>query len=503
VASAGSSAWDPWADVTNCPPLASIFYVNRVDPAHSSPATALPDSHESIQRLRKLADALPAYLSQLNDRISSDIFRADYSREASHFSAVTDSASPVHAANFQSKSKYRSDYAIQTFENVCLDFASTTLIFVQPPGATLMKEMTAARENREKFPVSWIPFRYFNDQYKVASVERVNASWLVLPPDSTLFHQLTWDMNPGHQFHWMVWPMHMALNFPREFGHPRPDYAIVREACPPLSANDPVAEYLGVRTDQWVSVDKLWARIALALRHELAPLLKDPKDTRPRAGEVTLLHAPTIEKCRAPGEATLCVPRLVLADTHDQFMDKSRFSADGIRALRDAALRFLRFSPPPVPSVPGERPYRVLIYSRHDSKRRKIENVPEIIAALPEPRFIVRHVPNFGSRPAYEQFAAYAHTDIFIAPHGAHMTWISLLPRGAVILECHADPKVKFSWIPRMAAAVGAVLITHEAIGNPAQTGLPDLRDMDRDFKVNISAMCAEFAQAGIVGCKA
>ena len=144
----------------------------------------------------------------------------------------------------------------------------------------------------------------------------------------------------------------------------------------------------------------------------------------------------------------VCFERLALNDGKDQYLDKGgAASFESFRRFRALILHTLQLEPPPFPpaSALSSTPLRVTIYSRHDSSRRRIMNVAELTAAL-SPHHIVRHVPNFGQRPPYEQLALYANTDLLIAPHGAHMTFAFLLPTNAIVVEAFAHQEGKFSW---------------------------------------------------------
>jgi capsular polysaccharide biosynthesis protein len=143
------------------------------------------------------------------------------------------------------------------------------------------------------------------------------------------------------------------------------------------------------------------------------------------------------------------------------------------------------------------RPLRVTIYSRQDSSRRRITNVEEITKVLSQ-HHIVRHIPQFGSRPPAEQLALFAHTDILIAPHGAHMTFSFVLPINAIVIECFAHTEGKMSWMHNLWLATGKRPVEIVGIANMTEPSTPRFRHMDRDFTVNTTQLCAHLRRFSV-----
>ena len=475
--------YDSLASLLACPPLASILGANGLLLAQSGDSAA--------RRIDVTAEPLKAALSSyeraLAQRLSaSSLHFWDWQTQPAPGATAPLRMAELLAAqptlNFSTRSARNVDYSISQWERVCLTLGGAKdphLVLVGADTAALQRLVDEELLKQPHSAFGWLPFRYCNDQVQLRVQARPDDDWLWLPAGDgeAAFHQLEWDFNIGHQFHQQVLPMYTALTAHALFQRPAPSALLIDGGCAEAAST------VGVRHGAWKPINQLLARIAV----------EGVKD------RVRVLR----QDCSAGGrQVGVCFERLLLNDPSDQYLDRGPGDAsfESFRRYRALILRSLGLQPPPFPaSAAGSAtaaPLRVTIYSRQDSARRRILNVDAIVAAL-APHHIVRHVPDFGSRPAHEQLALYAHTDVLIAPHGAHMTYAFLLPEHAVVVEAFAHDEGRFSWTVNFLKATRHRHFQQTAIADfPGHTPLERLekgsRHMDRDFHLNLSTLCTQ-----------
>ena len=486
----GPPYFDPLSSLMASPPLAAMFKVNGIRVRRA--AVDAEAAQVELAEVGLLA-AVQLYEQRLGERLGHAGLR---------FQDWTDGAGSVNMSRWYSehagqelatRSVRNVNYTLSTWHNVCLAFSepdgpqqqqrrhSFVLLGTDVAANERLIRDTLLRQPHNEF--AWLPPRYCNDQLRLRAQAQADDGWLWLPADgdgTAAFHQLEWDFNIGHQFHQQVWPMFQALASHAEFGHPAATAMLLDAGCADASSS------IGVRHNAWKPINQMFGRIVLAGVQDRVRLLRQPcggsgwPDSSVAAG-------------RASG---VCFERLLLNDGKDQYLERGgALSFSSFRRLRARIVDSLQLqlSPFPSPAALASTPLRVTIYSRHDSGRRRIVNVEALTAAL-SPHHIVRHIAEFGTRPAHEQLALYANSDILIAPHGAHMTFAFLLPIDGVVVECFAHEDGKFSWTVAFLAATGHRHIQQvgRAVNDSSKPITPDFRHMDRDFAVDIAHLCRQ-----------
>ena len=492
--------YDSCLSLLSTPPLASILAANGVRcSASDGRSGAVVDAKDE-----RLASAIAAYEHRLRTTLSANALTFfDWQRpeqqQSSNAAGAGDEAEPLilrmgalyasqssasSPLNLTTSSVRNADYSISTWSNLCLSLGYPG----EPMRVALIGEDTAALQRlvdeellnpqqQQRHPFAWMPPRYCNDQARLTVQARADDDWvwIAAKEGQAAVHQLEWDFNVGHQFHQQVLPMYTAITAGQLFHRAQATLLLIDAGCADSASS------LGVRHGAWKSINQFLARIAV----------EGVKD------RVRLMR----QSCEDGGRrvsAGVCFERLLLNSPADQYLDRGQgdSSFESFRRFRALILSQLDLSPPPFPSSPHLTPLRVTIYSRLDSARRRILNVDALVAAL-SPHHIVRHIPDFGSRPAHEQLALYAHTDLLIAPHGAHMTFAFLLPEQGVVAEVFAHSEGKFSWTVNFLAATRHRHLQQVGIADfPGHTPLEQLekglRHMDRDFHVNLTTLCTQ-----------
>lgn len=99
-----------------------------------------------------------------------------------------------------------------------------------------------------------------------------------------------------------------------------------------------------------------------------------------------------------------------------------------------------------------ENPYRRVFVSRKSALKRKIINEDELITLLHEFEFQVVQMENL---PFKKQRHLMRETNILLSIHGAGMTNMIFLPKGAKVVELHPDTERYNSCFYHLAAALG------------------------------------------------
>ena len=213
-------------------------------------------------------------------------------------------------------------------------------------------------------------------------------------------------------------------------------------------------------------------------------------------------HMPILRLATAPPVA--CFVVLVVADSLDDRMSLTQLGVSGLLRFKQLVYDALDMRPQPFPrALAGQgsllTSLRVTIYPRFDAARRRMLNWAELCDHLSTWHSVtVLHV--FGTRTPAEQLSAFAHADVFIAPHGAHLTMSFLLPLDAVLIECFPEPR-------RLAPPWLATMVKANHVRHYELTGGADVSQnfstlhqgaFDADFRVNASEMYAVLRAYGV-----
>lgn len=203
--------------------------------------------------------------------------------------------------------------------------------------------------------------------------------------------------------------------------------------------------------------------------------------------KVSLLQKPI-------GEKVVCFKEVLLSDEdHGNTLEIENHLA-AIQYLKSSVLSSLRFFPPHMPeSVPAQRGLRVMIYSRKDSRRRRLLNYDEVAEHLRNHGHIVTVIHTLGNLDPIQQIAVFAYTDVVIAPHGNHMVNGLFLPNNAVYIECFPYSDGKRSDLGYIISLLQAshIRFSH-APGTPVPPFVPESEgtpELQNDFHVNTTEL--------------
>lgn len=344
----------------------------------------------------------------------------------------------------------------------------------------------------------------------------------------------------------------ILLTSAEKFSLPRVDHLLLDDGCMVTEADRASRPFFHQALSFWPAMSRLLARTALEAR-------VDTRDLDLVSGECTTASAPGAKP--RPSQDTLCFEKLLLPAPEDVFLrnpsetggqaasvqkkeggerndmhwsvlltecrfcfppslflsSSSSTSGAAVRAFRKTLLTSLALpdaavnvssslaSSSPSSSSSAVRPLRITIYTRRDSSRRRLLNAADVRRVLGRTH-VVRIIDNLGGRSPSEQLALLAHTDVLIAPHGAHITFTLVMPRGAIVLEYHAGPGESWMRGPLDASGIRIVEMRGETALHPraldgAVLARAGLRDMDRDFEVDLGALCDTMKRLDIHGC--
>ena len=468
-------------ELKNQPLLVNILHHNN--------ATFLDEVDEQ-QTIQYLNDSIHTYHKQLDEQIKSDIHYIDPYQLQSNI--------PLNPV---SSSVYTDAYSIQQFHNVCITSANkkqfvllgesmSTQYIIDGNKLYNKDKIEPGHESEPGNKYHWIPQQYINE-YTIVQRAQPDAQWRWI--NGVTYHQINWDVNPGHIFHQQIWPMYQALHYSHliNTNHSIINNIQINEGCTTYPSEDKtIDKYLGVFTGNWQSINRLLAHISIVSTPQQINMIQIP-DT-----QCSTYNAQTLQS------SGICYDTLIVNGVSDMYMKQLSHNKYAIQQLRQLTMNYLHLdNDQQHSSTIRIKPLRVTVYGRHDTNRRRIINIDEIMNAL-APYHIVNHISEFGSAGATEQLALYASTDILIAPHGAHMTWSFMLPSNSLVVECFTSDTREspaFSWIEYMIKHNDVRHIKHIASLNTQSIEHNDrLRIMDGDMTVNVDTLCAQLREYNI-----